>query len=232
MSLMPPSQISFSPAFSPSHGLTDGGTALAGRATYDASLKDRPGDIVTKRMVATTFNVALEDLQQSHPMASWCSYKMIESDKTLNVDVSIRVYDTDEAAAENFRNSTRSMTAKEMVDVRRAVREKAGGSDKRDTATQNVLTNVVSAIQQHGIQFEDVDGIADQARFETTEGTLRLQQGNLRITLSAFYGPDMTIPDVVTAETIIKAVTTWQQNTMSKRKEQAIALAKVALAAL
>lgn len=233
MSLMPPSQISFSPAFSPDHDLTGRGIELAGSATFDPSLKNRPGDIVTKKMVATTFRVALEDLQQSQPMASWCSYKMIENGKTLNVDVSIRIFDTDEAAAEDFFDSTRSVTASEMAKARKAIREKAGNSAKLDaSAAQNTFTNGVSAMQQRGIQFEDVKGIADQARFETTEGTLRLQQANLRMTLSAFYGPDMTIPDVVTAETLIKAVNTWQQNTMRLRRKQTIALAKAVLAAL
>ncbi|HSH49267.1 MAG TPA: hypothetical protein VK991_11845 [Halomonas sp.] len=226
-------QISFLPVFSPDHGLTGGGIALGGGGAFNASLNVRPGDIVTKEMVATTFNVALEDLQQSHPMASWCSYKMIENDKTLNVDVSIQIHDTAEAAAEDFRNATRNIPAGETLEAEQALQEKSAGSYGLGIdATHNVFTCAISAIRQRGIQFENVYGVADQARFETTEGTLRLQQGNLRMTLSAFYGPDMTIPDIITAESIMQAVTTWQQSTMRQRKEQTIALAKAALARL
>lgn len=202
-----------------------GGAAVAGGASFDASLEDRPCDILTMRMVAATFDVPEDELQQSQPIASWCAYEMEEPGETLNVSFSAHTYDTAAPAAEDFRNSTRSMTANELAETLKTIL----GEDDDDPDN---IEKLIMETQPDGIQFEDVDGVAERARFETGEGALHLLIGNMRMTITAFHGPDMAMPNEFTAEAMMNALGDWKQETMSVRKEQAISLAKAVLAEL
>ncbi len=206
---------------------------LASGATFDASLADRPCDIVTAQMVAATFDVPAGDLRQTDSIASRCYYKMNGEGRNLNVEFSVRAYDSDEAAAKYFRNYTRSMSPDEIAEGMEAIKEKAIESGEPGANGQNkAIEGIGAALQQIGIQFEDVSGIADQARFETSDGTLHLQLGNLLMKLRAFHGPGMTAPDKITQKTMMKALITWQQGTMDARRKQAAELAKTALEAI
>lgn len=213
-------------------GLT--GCSEAGSATFDKSLEDEPCAVVTTQMVATTFDVPEADIEQSNAMSSRCSYEMEGDGESLNVEVSVDAYDTDEKAAEYFRQATRSMSSKEISDAMKAVRKQADKGGALDTdAKKDAAASIGAGVSQGGgIEFEDVEGVADQARFDTSDGTLQLQQGNLRIKLKAYYGPEMPIPESYEPGTMSEIVTAWMQDTSSERKAQAIALAKVALAEL
>lgn len=214
-------------------GLSGGGAALAGSATFATSLGDHPCEIVTASMVATALNVPVADLEQKHLMTSRCSYEMEEGGKFLKVGVSLKVYETDEDAAEDFRAATRSMSADEISEGMKLITAQADKDGASDSGARKEAADSIGAgLLRNGIQFEDVDGVADQARLETSDGTLHLQQGNLRIKLRAFYGPAMPIPDKITQETMTKALTGWQQNTMDLRRAQAMDLAELALAPL
>lgn len=221
------SRISFALACVLGFSLT-GASVLANSATFDASLSDRPCDIVTPQMVATTFDVPEENLKQSEPMESWCSYELEEGHKTLEVILRVSVFDTNKAATKSFHDSTRSMSAEEMTEQLKAL-----GVEFDESDIQFARDLGLPDPRPSGLQFEDVDSIAEQARFNTNEGSLYLLQDNLQITLNAFYGPSMTIPDKITSfEGLEKATSIWKEDTMDERKEQAIALAKVTLAAL
>lgn len=188
-------------------------------------LADKPCEVVTAQMVAGALDAPAEALEQTQPLTSRCAYAMDEGDETLQVEVAVDAYETDAAAAEYFQASTRSMTLEEIAEATADIRAEAG--DDEDAAG-----SLAEGVLQNGIQFEDVDDLADQARIETGDGTLHLQAGNLLITLGAFHGPAMPIPDEITTDAIMKAMLAWQQDTLSTRREQAKALARAALAAL
>lgn len=215
-------------------GLAGGSlVAQAGAASFDASRADEPCGIVTAQMVASALEVPVDSFQQLHLMASRCAYKMKDKSTLLRVDFSVRASDTDKTAAEDFRRYTQSIPVGEIADGMKAARKQV---EKKGAPGNDAKTGAVkeprSSLQQRGIQFKDIHEIADQARLAASNGTLHFQQGNLLMKLSAFYGPVMPIPDEITQETMIKALTTWLQNTMAEREEQAIVLAKAALAAL
>lgn len=233
MTIIPQPSIASVLACALAMGLAGGVGAMGSRAMFDAALEDKPCEIVTGQMVATALDVPEDSLEQSHVMASRCAYEMEGDGKNLNVEVAVDTFDTDEDAAEYFRNATRSMSADEVAGAMKAITKGGDDSDKPDVdVTKNVTNSITSALAQNGIQFEDVDGIADQARFELGDGTLHLQKGNLRIRLRAFFGPAMPIPDEITSESMIKAVSDWQNDTMTERRQQALALAKLVLAGL
>lgn len=225
MDIMTGSQVCFSLVCALCLSLIGVGSALAGSKTYDTSLAERPCDIVTADMVATTFGVPVDNLQQSGPEAPLCSYQLEEDGKSLDVLLTVVAFDTDKAAAEGFRDATRSMSAEEV-----SARLEELGIELDESDEQ--FARDIGIPEPTGVQFEDVENIADQARFQTGEGSLHLQQGNLWITLTAYYGPDMKIPDEITFESVEKATSAWKKDTMDERKEQVIALAKAALAAL
>src|SRR3546814_20501525 len=83
------------------------------------------------------------------------------------------------------------------ADVDRAmagVKEKAASEGKLDTAGKKAADAIVgSASGSAGIQFEDVEGVGDEARFALTVGAgdLHVRAGNLYFTASAYSGPGM-----------------------------------------
>lgn len=208
-------------------GLTSVGSAVAGSKSYDTALEGRPCDIVTADMVATTYQVPVKQLKQSQPVESLCAYEMTGSGKILNVKLSVAVFDTNKAAEAAFISSTRSMTVQDMAEK---LKELGIEFDEEDRQFARDLG--LPDPQPTGVQFQDVDGIADQARFQTDEGVLHVQQGNLLMKLDAFYGPSMKKPDTLTLAAMEGATSSWKQDTMDERREQSTALAKAALAAL
>lgn len=209
-------------------------SAMGNTAMFDPALEDQPCKIVTAELAATALDVPEDSIEQSNVIASQCSYELVdEGDETLSVEITIDAYDTDEGAAEEFRNAARSVSSEEITDTMAVIKEMLDDGDSQNAnAQQDAAEGVASGLAQNGIQFEDVNGIADQARFDTSDDTLQLQQGNLRIKLRAFHGPAMPIPDEITQKTMKKLLNTWMQDTMTERKQQAIDLAKVTLAAL
>lgn len=207
-------------------------TANTDSATYDMARADEPCAIVTAQMVATTFDLPEANIEQSSVMSSKCSYEMKEDDRRLDVEVSVDAYETDRQAAETFRQATQSMSSEEVSDALNSVRQQAGQDGGLDTdAKRDAAGSIGSGLQQGGgIQFQDVDGVADQARFDTSDGTLQVLDGNLRIRLNAYYGPGMAMPD--RQGSIDAAFAAWMEETMEERKRQSVKLAKMAVAEL
>lgn len=210
-----------------------GSGAMAGEATYDTALEDTPCEVVSPQMVATALEVPKEALEQSDMISSRCYYEMDEDGKTFNVEVVIRAYDSDAGAAEEFGNATRSVSSEEIKDAMAALSGAGDDADAQGSDTEQAAAEgIATGLAQTGIQFEDVDNLADQARFATSDGTLELLQGNLRISLTAYYGPAMPHPDEYTTKAIMQAQSDWIDDTIGQRKAQAIKLAKLVLATL
>lgn len=206
-------------------GVLGGNAAMAGNASYDTALANTPCEIVSADMVAAQFDVPQESLQQVKPSETWCSYMMEADGKILEVTFLIVPYDTDKAAADAFEETTRSMSRDEM-----AAEVKKNLIDEDDP--KGTFEKMTATLPTNGIQFEDVEGLDDAARFETSFGTLNIQRGNFLMKLTAYYGPSMKMPDPFTIEALTKANAEWSQRNMDARKQMAIDLAKTALAEL
>tara|TARA_R100000365_G_C2741466_1_gene70145 strand:- start:318 stop:1004 length:687 start_codon:yes stop_codon:yes gene_type:complete len=214
-------------------GLGLAGCSEADSATFDTALEDDPCAVVTTQMVASTFDVPEADIDQSNVVSSQCVYELDSDGKALDVEVSVEAYDTDEDAAEAFQLATQSMSSEEISDAMTAVQQQANADGDLETeAQQDAAAGVGAGVSLGAIEFEDVEGVADQARFNTSDGTLELQEGNLRIRLKAYYGPEMPIPESYEPGAMLEVINAWIQDTNSERKAQSVALAKAALAEL
>src|SRR3546814_6493344 len=85
-----------------------------------------------------------------------------------------------------------------------------------------------------GIQFEDVEGVGDEARFALTVGAgdLHVRAGNLYFVASAYAGPGMQMPEKLTGASIIAADKQWRRDTVPQRKDAATKLAKAVVQSL
>lgn len=205
-------------------------SAWATSKTYDTSLAEKPCNIVTAKMVADTFKVPVEQLEQSDSIIPLCFYEMEENGKIVDVTLSITAFESDNAAAESFREATQSMTATQMAQSLEEL-----GIDLDEADDQPIGGITMPDMQPSGVQFESIQNLAKQARFQTNKGVLHLLEGNLYMILHAYYGKEMPIPNnfsVTDYADLEKATSAWTAETIDVRKEQTVALAKAALKAL
>ncbi|MHA6687275.1 hypothetical protein [Mesorhizobium sp. A556] len=147
------------------------------------------------------------------------------------MSLGVDVFDTAEAASSNFRSVTRGMSAKEVSDAMDGIVNKATEKVELDSGTkQGAAKQLSSAGGGKGLHFEDVEGVADEARFGTRFGTLYVRQGNLQLRLGAYHGHGMMPSEP--GKSIMTAIKEWQKETMSARKQQSAELAKAIVAAL
>src|SRR3546814_3666931 len=73
-----------------------------------------------------------------------------------------------------------------------------------------------------GIQFEDVEGVGDEARFALTVGAgdLHVRVGNLYFTTAAYSGATMPMPERLTGSSMLAANKKWRHDTMPQRTEE------------
>jgi len=186
-------------------------------------MEETPCAIVPKEMVAKLFDVPAGQVEVTSDQSSSCGYQWGENEEMLDVVLEVEVFDTAEAASSSFRGITRGISAKEVSNaMQEAVAQADNGAAKQ----------IAGLADGKGLQFEDVEGIADEARFGTRFGTLYVRHGNLQLSLSAYHGPSMTMPEKFTPGAIMDATAAWKKKTMDKRKQQSTELAKAIVAAL
>ena len=205
----------------------------------DAAIEKKPCELLSAEMVARLFEVPVADLERESSMSSACAYSWENDDETERLDVTVKVSDVGkdaERTASNFRSVTRGMSGADVDRAMAGVKEKAASEGKLDTAGKRKAADAIagSASGSAGIQFEDVAGVGDEARFALTVGAgeLHVRAGNLYFTASAYSGPGMQMPETLTGASIIAADRQWRQDTMPQRKEAAITLAQAVVQSL
>src|SRR3546814_72425 len=172
-------------------------------------------------------------------MSSACVYSGENDDETERLDVKVKVSDVDEnaeGAASNFRSVTRGMSGADVDRAMAGVKEKAASEGELDTAGKQKAADAIvgSTSGSAGIQFEDVEGVGDEARFALTVGAgdLHVRAGNLYFVASAYAGPGMQMPEKLTGASIIAADKQWRRDTVPQRKDAATKLAKAVVQSL
>lgn len=205
----------------------------------DAALEKNPCELAPADMVADLFEVPAADLERESSMSSACVYSWENDDETERLDVEVKVSDVDEnaeRAASNFRSVTRGMSGADVDRAMAGVKEKAASEGKLDTAGKRKAADAIvgNTSGSAGIQFEDVEGVGDEARFALTVGAgdLHVRAGNLYFTASAYSGPGMEMPEKLTGGSIMAADKQWRQDTMPQRKDAAIKLAQAVVQSL
>lgn len=212
---------------------------VADSASVDAAIKKNPCELAPAEMVAGLFDVPVVDLEHESSMSSACAYSWKNDDETARLDVKVKVSDVGEDAertASNFRSVTRGMSGADVDRAMAGVKEKAASEGKLDTAGKRKAADALvgSASGSAGIQFEDVAGVGDEARFALTVGAgdLHVRARNLYFVASAYSGPGMEMPERLTGASIMAADKQWRQDTMPQRREAAIKLAQAVVQSL
>lgn len=208
---------------------TDVEKAKAFASAHKASMSMNACELITKAMVAETFD--LPPAQISSSSYYGCEYSLeTVGDKTLSVNTFIVAAFPDEATAEAaFLRSTRNMSSEEIsagLEKAKANVEDRGGLDAKDKKMFNRLAKAASGMS---INYADVEGIGEYARINTDTGELHVLANNIYFVVSAYYGQPMSL-EALQSGSIIEVTKNWTQQTLPQRKKAAKTLAKAAIA--
>lgn len=209
-------------------------TAATKTTKVSKSLGDKPCDLVTKETVAATFDIPADEIEQSK-LSSMCEYRWEDDQREVFVTAYIdQIHDDARSAASQFDGATRSLTGAQVDSAFEHIAEQAKKSkDALDTPgkqrTADAILGGGKSSGARGIQFEDVDGIPDQARFNLSTGALHMRHGNLVFNLNAYAGEKMPMPSPFSAAALVEASKVWLVQTLPQRRQDAMLLAKAAL---
>lgn len=190
---------------------------------YDPSVEDAPCSVLTKELVAATFDIPSNEIEKAGSLSSTCAYERQGDGAILEASLSIDAFDTAEDASGRFYSITRGISADELSSAMTNITEEV--ESKTDPAVQGAAEEIVSGFASTGLSFEDVDGVGNAARFGVRFGSLYVLEGNLVLTLSVYSGPSMTMPETLSGGSMLDAISEWQQSTAPTRKLQSAELA-------
>jgi hypothetical protein len=207
-----------------------------------SEMASRTCEILTPAMVAGVFDVAEATLRQDRIMG--CIYSSnadgIELSARLNM---LKSHETEAMAAAWFESATRSMSREEAVQFLQGVTEDAKQREEIDTDAKTKVVDDVggllsATVGEDGIQFEPVSGIGDDARVNTSEGSLFVREGHLTFSVAAYHGPTQPAPDLKgvaikdMAKAALRANKDWIRGTVPQRTADATKLALAVVEAL
>ncbi|NYT84986.1 hypothetical protein [Pollutimonas harenae] len=208
--------------------------ALPAAAVDLETLADDPCLAVPGATVAELFGVPEAEIKQRELKMKRrlvCTTKWSGADNSLFTEVQIEIMDSQEKAAKRFKSRTRSVSREEMAKAAQILRDKLDAADKtnksqKSDSAKRAENSIIGAASQTPIEYEDVDAMGDEARFDLSEGKLVARQGAAIITIEAYSGPDMPMPGNYDVKSILKADRTWRKDTMPARKQQTLQLAE------
>lgn len=212
------------------------GEPVTDSVQVDAAIEKTPCELASAEMVATLFSVPVAELERESSMSSACVYSWENSDETERLDAKVKVsdvYEDAEQAALRFRAVTKGMSGADLDHIKAGIKEKAAAelNSRGEKAAGAIMGKTTGS---RGIQFEDVEGVGDEARFALTVGAgdLHVRVGNLYFTTSAYSGATMPMPEKMTGASILASNKKWRQDTMPQRKDAAIKLARAVVDSL
>lgn len=142
---------------------------------HDRELTGRTCELLTPEAVAAVAGVDASSLEQ-RAVTSMCVYSWDGGQASLGM---LSVEKTAEAARDRFDNTYRSMTGEEvaqtMGEINAGLDRKADAGDTDvDPQKARQVTGAMGSAFAGGLQFEDVPGVGDLARFETTKTEVKL----------------------------------------------------------
>lgn len=205
--------------------------AVTSSATVKESLMETPCALAPTETVAATFNVPAAEIERSE-LSSMCEYRWKDDARSVSVTLYIqRIAEDARGAASYFNDVTRGMSGADVAGAFDEIAAQVGkDKDALDTPEKpkaaEMLVDSGKSGSSQGIQFEDVAGLADQARFNVGTGELNVRQGNLVFSLNAYAGDEMTMPDEFSAAALQQASKDWIRNTVPQRRQAATKLAE------
>lgn len=192
-----------------------------GEARFGESLVDDRCELLTKAMVAEVFNVPVGELEQHGGSKYPCSYKWEGDGTELRVEVvRAEVFDSEALAASHFLKMTTDMSSEEVDEAMKAIKKTAEKSGQLDSKSKKMAAKKLGeGMAEGGFEFEDVEGVGDQARYELTTNELNVRVDNLYLMLAAYKGPKMELPEKMNGASMKKAGTEFFKETRPQRLE-------------
>ncbi|HET6632743.1 MAG TPA: hypothetical protein VFG73_08560 [Rhodanobacteraceae bacterium] len=208
--------------------------AVADSAHVDESLRKHACNLLTTAMVAEAFALPAAEIEQSNVIGSHCEYEWEGEGEEMDAKVIVkRVFDDADKAAEYFNRATRNVSTAEMAKAKAMLHEQLAKSGKLDSERKRTTAKAVTGgAVRDAIAFEPVEGVADQARFDTGTGELAVRHGNLYFKISGYRGSSMPMPAKMDFNSIRANSRKWIRETMPQRKQAAVKLARAAVASL
>lgn len=173
--------------------------AASAGTLFGKEIARQPCDLLTLNAVAAVAGVDSSALEQS-AMASMCLYSWDGGQAHLS---NLRTSKKVEFARERFENSYRNQTGEEVAQSMAKIdaeieKQKDEGKTEVDPQQAKVITGAMSGMLSGGLQYEDIPGLGDIARFEITRtetqfggktfvsyaNALNVLTGNLKFTVS------------------------------------------------
>jgi len=173
--------------------------AASAGTLFAKEITKQPCDLLTPNAVAAVAGVDQSALEQN-AMASMCLYSWDGGQAHLS---NLRTSKKVEFARERFENSYRNQTGEEVAQGMAKIdaeleKQKDEGKTEVDPQQAKVVTGAMSGMLSGGLQYEDIPGLGDIARFEITRtetqfggktfvsyaNALNVLTGNLKFTVS------------------------------------------------
>jgi hypothetical protein len=193
-------------------------------------------------MVAEVFGVAESSLRQDKIMG--CIYSSNSEGDELSASLSILMMHESEAmAATWFDNATRSLSQDEAVQLMKRATADAKERQEIDTDPKKQVLDdmgslISSTVSEYGIQYEPVSGIGDDARVNTSEGSLWVRKDSVTFLVAAYHGPRQPAPNMKGVaikdmpKAAMRANSAWKKATIPQRRADSIKVAQAVVEVL
>lgn len=218
---------------------------LSDEARFGKDMRKKGCEMLTPKLVADTFGVPEGEIKQTKIMG--CIYSWEADGQIVEANITLlRAHKSEKLAAQWLENATQTQTkeqmAAQMQEVKGKVKEREEIDTKLKEKTADTLMDVATdMLPDEGVSYEDVDGVGDQARINTGDGTLWVRVDNLTFNVAAFKGKEMERPAYTAADMKdIKKITAmakqaqqaWLEENVDQRRADAIKVAKLIVANL
>jgi len=215
--------------------LTVDATEMSSTSMGGKEMAPRACEILTAALVAQVFGVAEASLRQDRIMG--CIYSSNTDGDELMAGLSmLKFHDTEASATTWFENATRSMSKEEAVQFMQGATDDAKKREEIDSDTKKKAVDDIggllsATVGEDGIQYKSVSGVGDEARVNTSEGSLFVRKGRLTFSVAAYHGPKQPAPNMSgvaikdMAKVAMQASKDWTKETVPQRTVDATRLA-------
>ncbi len=156
---------------------------------------DKGCDLLTAKLVASTFGVSAESLKQTKVLG--CIYT--GGDDTANLQAHLmkpRVHKDTAAAVEWFAKITKNRSAEEVkAEIDMVAKRLEEREELNTTAKKLVGKMFLNSAGSKAVTYEDVANVGDEAR-SGEDGSLWVRVSNVTFNLSAYHGPAKPEPSM------------------------------------
>lgn len=208
----------------------------------DETFRKQACEILTPVLVADHFGVPKDELRQTKIMG--CVYTWQSDGVIVEANLMMpRIHKSIESAKQWYGNATATRTKEELDAQLDQVKGKLDESKDLDTESKKNTAKGFAelgkmAMPDAGVRYDDVPGVADEARVSSADGILWVRMANLTFQVTGFKGPEkpQTPFDIKNPKGLAKAAMEtqkkWVADTLEQRKRDATALAPKVVAAI